>query len=484
MKNLRSVHIIGIGGCASSAIAELLIDNQIKVSGSELKKRDDLKYLEEKGVKICYGHKKENLFTNDKPDLVLYSPAIIKLNPDNPEIIESRKQGIPLQSWQAFIGKYLNHLGKIGITVSGSEGKGTTAGILTVILKDTEYDPLSILGAKIKRIFNQQDSNIYVGEGKAYILEGDEFDRNFFNYHPAINIMINFEYEHPETYADFSEYKKAFFEFFSGMEKPAKLVLHAKRSIINFVNEYKIAEKHPVIWFGNQEEINLLADKSNCYLIENQQLNLTGNSFNLRNNNQIYQFQIPALPGYIVYNATGAIITALELGVDQATINSNLQNFKGMLRRFDLYKTNKQGIILTDYGHSPESITHIIKELKTIFPDRKLHLIFQPHLFSRTYNFFNDFVTALKNADRISLIDIYPAREHKADWENKVSSSQLAESLSKVNNNVYYAGESASIYKNMLNKIDENEITCFLGAGDMDLYYSEIFEKLGAESYF
>ncbi len=155
-----------------------------------------------------------------------------------------------------------------------------------------------------------------------------------------------------------------------------------------------------------------------------------------------------------------------------------------MLRRFDFYKTTGDGIILTDYGHSPESINHLLEELKTIFPGKKVHLIFQPHLYSRTHNFFDSFVEALSKSHRISLIDIYPARERQEDWQNLVSSKMLYDKLATIHPDVYYAGESKHIASKMQNKIDEQEITCFIGAGDMDFYYPGLFEKLGAKSLF
>jgi len=142
--NLKKVHIIGIGGCASSAIAEFLINYNISVTGSELKKREDLEHLIKSGIIVYWGHNENNINKSIKPDLVLYSPAIIALNPNNPEIIEAKKLNIPLMSWEEFIGNYFDSIGKKGLVVCGSEGKGTTAGVLTVLLKNTEWEPVSI----------------------------------------------------------------------------------------------------------------------------------------------------------------------------------------------------------------------------------------------------------------------------------------------------------------------------------------------------
>lgn len=480
LNKIKNVHIIGIGGCASSAIAELLLNNNINVTGSELKKRAGLEYLENLGAEIYYSHKKENI--DHKYDLVLFSPAVIALDPNNPEILETKKKNIQIMSWQKFIGNYLDSLGKKGITVSGSEGKGTTAGILTTILKDTEFDPLSILGAKIKKINKGSDSNIYFGNGSTYILEGDEFNRNFFNYHPSINIIISFQYEHPETYKDFDSYKSAFFDFLNGMKNEKKLILRATETLKDFANKYDLNNTHEIIWFGYEHELSNI--KGDTYLISKQQIDIFGITFNVSNKDIDQKFKIKALPEYIVSNAVGAIIAAISLGLPIKKIKENILRFSGMVRRFDLYRAKNRGIFITDYGHSPKAIELIINEIKSIFKDKKIHVVFQPHLYSRTYNFFDDFIVSLKIADRISLIDIYPAREDPKEWNNKISSYMIYEKLQSIGKDTYYAGKSKDMKNTLLNKIDEKEITCFLGAGDMDQYYPEIFETFKAENYF
>lgn len=481
--NLQKVHIIGIGGCASSAISEYLRKRGIIVSGSERKKRDDLKYLENLNIRIEYSHKKENLsIDNILPDIVLYSPAVTSLDPFNPEILEANNKNIPLMSWQQFIGDYLSSLEYKGITVSGSEGKGTTAGILTMILKDTEFDPLSILGAKLKNIENK-DSNIYIGNGTTFILEGDEFNRNFYNYHPSINITINFQFEHPETYKDFEDYKKAFYTFFSQMNQPKILILKATDNLKNFISQYNLDTTHKIIWFGAEDDIKNVRDSDKA-IIKNRTISIKGISFTLVYKDQEYDFNLNFLPGYIIDNATGAILAAFELGLDFKTIKNNINRFKGMVRRFELFKTKNNGIIITDYGHSPESINNIIKEIRNIFPNRKVHTIFQPHLFSRTHKFFDEFIDALRKSDKISLIEIYGAREKEEDWIDKVSSYKMYDTLKKIGASVYYAGRSNEIYNNIIDKINKDEVTSFIGAGDMDLYYDRILKELEAKDFF
>lgn len=470
MNQLKHVHILGIGGCACSAIGEYLCEKGVRVTGSERAERDDLNHLEQKGIKIFYRHAAENL--SDTPDLLLYSPAVKALAPDNPEFLEAQKLGIPQESWETFIGKYLLEEGRTGITVSGSEGKGTTAGILTAILQDTKWAPLSILGAQMKTPFG--DSNIFMGKGSTYILEGDEYNRNFHNYHPQINIMINFAFEHPETYRDFADYKASFAHFFNGMTGQKKQILHATPNIIEFVRENNFTN---ITWFGFPEETALLeksdVDKTKVWTITNHKLSPDGNHFTLESTDETpLNLFVPALPGYLALNATGAVLAALELGMTHDDAAKGLKRFMGMKRRFDV--CGKKPVFITDYGHSPESIRHIISEIRNIYPQRKLHLIFQPHLFSRTFNFLDDFASALAAADKVSLIDIYPAREKKEEWAARVSSEMLAEKTIQLNPNTEYCGSPQKIAENLKDKIDVNDVVCLMGAGDMDRYYGKL----------
>lgn len=483
LSELKKVHIIGIGGSASSAIANLLVNNSVSVTGSEMKQRDDLHDIEAMGVKIFYQHSSENI-TDTMPDRILYSPAVPVLDPGNPELKKAEELGIKSESWQTFLGRYLVDIGYKGIMVSGSEGKGTTGSILAAILKDSVIDPLVILGAKMKYHDSNEHSNIYIGKGKFFLMEADEYNRNFHNYHPSINLMINFQYEHPECYRDFEEYKKAFLTFYKGMHREKKLIFRASESIVDFVSEHNLESRHDIVWFGNREEIDSLPSGSKFYTISNDRVDFTGNNFRLSGDFCDTDFCIPALPGYIKYNAAASIIAALELGLSVDQVKSGLSSYRGLVRRFDIYKGDGNSIFITDYGHSPSAVSLIINEIKKIFPGKKVHLIFQPHLFSRTFNFFDSFIDSLSMADKVSLVDIFPAREREEDWSKKVSTDMLYQALKQKNIVVNRLGESKDIFENVIRYISCDEITCFMGAGDMDRYYGKVLDCYRAVDYF
>ena len=381
----------------------------------------------------------------------------------------------------------MKSIGSVGILASGSEGKGTTCGILSSILIGTDLDPLSIFGAKLKDKRLNNPTNLYVGNGKSYILEGDEYNRNFQNYHPDVNITINFQYEHPETYNNFDDYREAFYKYFLGMTGRKLLIFRATDSLIQFTKDYNLRyynlnSSHKIIFFGNEKMLEKVDENYEKYLIKDTNTTLNGNRWKIIGKDLDEEFFLPSLPAYLIQNGTGAIIASMKLGIPIKTIKDNLRNFSGMVRRFSLYKTKNNGIIITDYGHSPESLNHIIGEIAILFPNKKLHIIFQPHLFSRTYNFFDEFIEALSKADKTTLIEVYPARENKEDWIEKVSSYKIYEKLKILGKISYYGGEAKDII-NIYDNIDENDINCFIGAGDMDFYYEELFAKFGARDF-
>ena len=184
----------------------------------------------------------------------------------------------------------------------------------------------------------------------------------------------------------------------------------------------------------------------------------------------------------MAWNASGAIIAALEAGLAVQQIQENLLRFKGMVRRFDLFYADENRVMISDYGHSPNAINYITKEIRSIFPNKKLHMVFQPHLFSRTFNFFNEFVEELAASDKVSMLDIYPAREDSMLWEGKISSLMMADALKARGVDAEYRGHCSEIVKNLKTHIGQDEITCFMGAGDMDVYYPELFALFNAKN--
>ncbi|MGI6680788.1 MAG: UDP-N-acetylmuramate--L-alanine ligase [Bdellovibrionota bacterium] len=491
LSKLKKIHFVGIGGSAISAVARLLFKNNIKITGSDASKNAMTESLSELGIKIFDSQVKENLrYEDELPDLVLISPALIFLDPNNEEILYAKEKNIRVLTWQEFLGDYLDALDKFGLITCGSEGKGTTCSFLKWILKGTKYDPLTILGANLKDI-NEigKKSNVYEGSSNTYILEGDEFNKNFHNYHPHIVMMVNFQYEHPEFYKNFDEYKKSFYEFFCGMKGDDKtLIFRATENMVKLVKEYDLEKTHKIIWYKNSDddvENNVENNiEVNCdYIISNVSKNgEKGIKFMLETPKGSCMFNINAFPYYLANNSTAAIICAMELGLSLEEIWTNIQRFNGIERRFDVYKFGKNGTIITDYGHSPSSIRQVVKEAREFFPNKKLHLVFQPHLFSRTYNFFDELISELSKADKVSLVDVYPARERKEDWEDKIHSKMLVDKLNENNIDAEYIGEANKVHEALLGKVNDGETTLFMGAGDMDKSYKKLFAKLEAEN--
>jgi UDP-N-acetylmuramate--alanine ligase len=184
-------------------------------------------------------------------------------------------------------------------------------------------------------------------------------------------------------------------------------------------------------------------------------------------------------PAYLVNNAAGAILAARALSLDPEYVRERLKTFRGMVRRFDIFESPGGGVVITDYGHSPEAINHILSEVRQFYPGRPVHLVFQPHLYSRTLAFFDDFVAALSEADRVSLFDIYPARERPAEWAHRVSSQELHEALLDRKMDSNFLGDHRDWVQQASGFITEEAVTVFMGAGDMDESYQTLFRNQG-----
>ena len=521
LQQLQKVHIIGIGGCASSAVAQFLTIQGIKVTGSDLFEKQEIQKLRSKGITVNVPHNAGNL---KNPDLVLYSPAIVYADRKNPELQKAEELKIPAMSWEEFIGHYFQSKNMQGIIACGSEGKGSVCGILTCLLQGTDFDPMAILGADFKSqpagdrhlpllTQKEQTRNYYLGKSQTFILEGDEYNRNFHHYQARYAIFTNIEYEHPETYASYKEYKDAFFEFIKQMQKPGELIFRATKNNLQFVLEYEL--KNPITFYGNISELRLFTEYNELkychdyYLIDNVKVNPTGTGWDLYNleksentldtlsqttqeqclslykNQQPHTYFIPILPAYNAHNATAAIIMAIKLRLPNHIIKKNLGCFRGMVRRFDVHPTEKGGVVITDYGHSPRAVQTVLTETKKIWPQKKLHILFQPHMYSRTLEFLDEFAACMDQADVIILTDIYPSREHGTDKKNLVHTRDLYNKMqqreiikNKKKSLIYLENKKNNILDYALEQFNSSEILILQGAGDMNQFFSRIITTL------
>ena len=377
-------YCIGIKGTGMSTLAQILSDLGNEVSGYDDAK--DYKFtqkgLEERNIKIFYDNEHEI----DKDTTVTYSVAF---SPDHKELKRVKELGLTIKKYNDIIGEIVDMFDTIG--VSGTHGKTTTSSMIRHILEKK-------LGCNY---FIGAGDGYVSKENKYFVIESDEFNRHFLAYHPKYSIITNIEAEHMEIYKDIDDIRKTF-EKFANQTKNEIVACGDNEEIkkINFTKK--------VTLYGFNE--------NNDITIKNEQLTEKGSSFELYTNNELYgKFNIPLYGEHMILNATAAIITCKNLGIDEKTIEDALTTFKNAERRFAIENVNDT-VIIDDYAHHPTEIKVTLEGAKQKYPNKNLVVVFKPNTYSRTKDFTNDFIDALKVADKTYLTEIDSNREKQSDY--------------------------------------------------------------------
>jgi len=454
LSKTKKIHFIGIGGIGMSGIAELLHNLKFKISGSDIKNSERVKHLKSLGIKINIKHSKTNICD---PDIVVYSSAIDK---NNIEIIESEIKSIPIIRRAEMLGELLK-IKKTSIAISGTHGKTTTCSMLGSILVNAKLNPTLVIGG----IVNNFGSNSISGEGDIIVVEADEYDKSFLSLKPTIAVINNIDFEHSDCYKDLNDLKESFVKFANSVPFYGLVGI-----CIDDKNILSISEKikRPCKNYGTASE----------QAINAKNFNFNGfiSTFDLYENDKfIMKIKLPAPGHHNIYNALAAITVSRELGLSYKNIASGLLTYSGVKRRLEIIKTLENGtIIIDDYAHHPTEVKASLSAIKSSFKNR-LITIFQPHLFSRTLSFYNEFSEALSLSDIIILLDIYPAREKPISG---VSSKLIFDEISKSKTNQIHMINDKLI-KNLISSIYEpGDIIITMGAGDVYKYKNEIYSAI------
>jgi UDP-N-acetylmuramate--alanine ligase len=455
LSRTKTIHFIGIGGIGMSGIAELLHSLKFIITGSDLNSSDRTNHLSNLGIDIKIGHSNRNI---NNPDLVVYSSAI-KL--DNIEIIESQKKSIPVIRRAEMLGELLK-LKKTSIAISGTHGKTTTCSMLASILFEAKLNPTLVIGG----IVNNFGSNAISGEGNIIVVEADEFDRSFLSLKPTMGIINNLDLEHTDCYEDIDDLKNTFLTFANALPFYGVIGLCLDdNNVKNIINKIK----RPYKTFGLTKEADIHAED----------IKYSGFNSNFRlfsNNKFLIDISLSSPGKHNIQNSLAAITMALELGIDIKTIRKGLNKYNGVKRRLEVTHSLDNGtIFIDDYAHHPSEVEASISAIKKSFSNRVV-TIFQPHLYSRTLNFYNDFAKALSLSDVLILLDIYPAREKPI---NNVSSKLIYDKMIKNKYKNIFLNDDISNLPEMVNKIHKNgDIIITMGAGDIYKQNNIIFETI------
>jgi UDP-N-acetylmuramate--alanine ligase len=393
---VKKIHFIGIGGSGMSGIAEVLLNLDFEVSGSDLASNATTKRLQGFGATVFQGHATEHL--NDA-DVVVVSSAI---NEENPEIIAARARKVPVIPRAVMLAELMRF--KQGIAIAGTHGKTTTTSLIASILAEADMDPTFVIGGKLEAA----SANARLGTGEWIVVEADESDASFLHLTPIMAVVTNIDQDHMDTYEhSFEKLKTAFVEFLQQIPFWGMAVL-----CIDDANVREILPRvtRPVTTYGIHEEAAIRAEN---IVADNGKMHFTlvrKNGITVRNEVTLN------LPGHhYVLNALAAIAIATELNVPDAAILKALAEFRGVGRRFERYgeipANGGHFTLVDDYGHHPIEMQAVIAAARGAFPDRRLVLAFQPHRYTRTRDCFEDFVKVLSTVDALLLTEVYSAGE-------------------------------------------------------------------------
>lgn len=454
-KSVRKIHMVGIGGIGMSGIAEILLDQGFEVSGSDRQPSDITDRLEKLGAKIFKGHASKNLHD---ADVVVYSSAV---HLDNPELVAAAEKKIPVIRRAEMLAELMRM--KYGIAIAGTHGKTTTTSMTSLVLMEGGMDPTVIVGGKLSSFGG---TNARLGHGDYIVVEADEFDRSFLQLTPVIGAITTLEREHLDIYTDLEDIKRAFIEFANKVPFYGFVILCLDEPSIQ---EILPLIRKKIITYGLNVQSDLRA--TNISFDENR------SKFNLFQHGQDLgeiNLNVPGL--HNVKNSIAAIGIGLELGIEFPKVKKAVESFTGVYRRIEI-KANIEGImVVDDYAHHPTEVQATLSALKSGWPQRRVVAAFQPHLFSRTRDFHDEFGRSFFNADVLVVTEIYPAREEPI--QGITGELIVDDARAFGHKEAHYVQDKKQLPEFLMKIKKTGDIVVTLGAGDITKYGEDFIKKL------
>ncbi|WP_126427951.1 UDP-N-acetylmuramate--L-alanine ligase [Brevibacillus marinus] len=447
MDQRQHVHFVGIGGYGMSAIARVLVDLGMKVTGSDVALSELAMKLQARGAQVMVGHDAAHI---EGADIVVYSTSIPQ---DNPEIAAAKAKGIPLLHRSQMLARILNE--RIGIAVAGAHGKTTTSSMIAHVLDACGVDPTYVIGGELLNA----GTNAKAGKSEYVVAEADESDGSFLEYAPALAVVTNVEPDHLEHFnGEFARLKQAYARFLERIKPDGKAILciddPTNRELLHALQReaitYGIDPRHSAeadfrataITGADRKVSGLVWHKAEC--LGPLSLNVPG-----RHN---------------LLNALAAIIVCLQVGLPYQQIAAALESFRGAKRRFQIIGEVGDILVVDDYAHHPTEIIATLSGARA--SGRRVIAVFQPQRYTRTYFLMDEFSRAFAEADEVIITDIYsPAGERKIDG---VSAEALVEKI-RANSNpaARYIATKEEVQEHLLHRVRPGDLVLTMGAGDI-----------------
>ncbi len=455
--SIKKLHFVGIGGIGMSGIAEILIDQGFTLTGSDRASSENTERLGALGAHIYIGH----AATNVEPDVdvLVYSSAV---PPDNPELVEAQRRNIPVIRRAEMLAEVMRL--KYGIGVAGTHGKTTTTTMTGLVLMEGGIDPTVIVGGRVNLLAR---SNARLGKGEFIVVEADEYDRSFLSLTPTIAVMTTLETDHLDCYRDLEDIKAAFVQFANKVPFYGFVVLCLDEPALQEIMP-KIRKK--IITYGFNGQADLQA-------VDVIQKEGTTRYTAVLRGTDLGEIVLHVPGRHNVLNSLAAMAVGLEMHVPFATIKKGVEKFTGVFRRWEIKAEIKGVTVIDDYAHHPTEIKATLSGAKGGWR-RRVVCVFQPHLYSRTRDFYEEFGRAFFDADVLVITDVYPAREEPIQGVTGELIANAAKDFG--HKQVHYVPDKTKVPDFLASLVKKGDMVITMGAGDIWKYGEEFIAKLKA----
>jgi UDP-N-acetylmuramate--alanine ligase len=457
---IQRIHFVGIGGIGMSGIAEVLLNLGYRISGSDLRRSAVTDRLKGMGATIFEGHAAENVTGSD---VVVTSSAI---NAQNPEVIEAARLHVPVIQRAEMLSELMRL--KYGIAIAGMHGKTTTTSMVAAVLAAGGLDPTVVVGGRV----DAMGSNARLGRSQYLVAEADESDRSFLKLSPILSVVTNIDREHMDCYRNMQDVKRAFLDFMDRVPFYGMVVLCNDDPVLRRLFP-KIRRR--MVTYGTRKGSDFLISptgltpkvatqpvRPNCFHVSYRGTELGE-----------FRLHVPGL--HNVLNATAAIAVGIGLDIPVAHIHEALANFRGVDRRFQLRGEAGGVAVIDDYGHHPTEIRATLAAARQC-GYRKVHVIFQPHRYTRTRDLMDEFTTAFADADSLFVLDIYAASEQPIE---AVTGEALAGRIAKTSGrSVCYVSSFDEAVSAAFTAAQPGDMILTLGAGSVSQLGPMVLERL------
>lgn len=469
------VHFIGIGGAGMSVLAEMLLEEGVSVSGSDAHRNAKTDKLESLGATIYEGQEAQNV---DGASIVVYSSAI---KPNNPEIVRAFEQGSLVMHRSDILATLMAH--KTSITVAGAHGKTTTSAMIAQIFASAGRadlaDPSYAIGGSIHTPEGLRDGG-HAGHGSIFVAEADESDGSFLKYRPSLAVITNVEPDHLDHYGDAQAFAHAFIEHAQHAQQHV-IACGDDEGALNVVRSLNDQERKRAIVYTTNPNLSLQYAQVARIHTDNKSTFDGGQDFSIqwleRYGEEMLHAHIRVPGEHNVRNATAALIAALVAGVQPLDAVRALDDFRGAARRFDI-KAVIQGVtVVDDYAHHPTEVNALMDAARVRYPHERIRVLFQPHLFSRTHFFADQFAHALAKADEAIVTGIFPARELEKDWPD-ISSQTIPDAAVGLHAQIRAIDDMNEAARYLADSAQSGDVIFTVGAGSITTMADSIAERL------